>query len=66
MKTNADVLKAVADKQGIPYRTGHDVRQTLSKAEKFGTSVAMAGMLLRHGRLTDEARAYVEGYLAGK
>lgn len=58
---NRDVFRALADKQGIALRTLSDVKATLSadKAKGDGTDVAMARLMLKHGRLTDEARAYV-------
>ena len=50
-----------AEKQGIPLRTLSQVKADLAHAKTLeaGTDAAMARMMLRHGRLTDEARAYV-------
>lgn len=51
----------IAEEQGIALRTLDDVRAALAtdKAKNDGTDVAMARLMLRHGRLTDEARKYV-------
>jgi len=60
-KTNGDILRDRAEQMGIPLRTLDDVRAALErdKAKGNGTHVSMARLMLRHGRLTDEARAYV-------
>lgn len=67
MKTNGDILKALADKQGIPLRTLDDVRDTLARDKarsKPGEriDIAMARLMLLAGRLSPEAGAYVENY----
>lgn len=49
-----------ADEQGIPLRTLADVKNALNDAALVGTDHAMARLMLRHGRLTDGARKYVE------
>lgn len=61
MKTNGDIQRAQAEQQGIPLRTLDDVRTCLERDKKKpgNVDVRMARMMLRHGRLTDEARAYV-------
>lgn len=58
---NASWLRSLAEQQGIPFRTLADVRADLAHAETLeaGTADAMARLMLRHGRLTDEAREYV-------
>ena len=43
----------------IPLRTLEDVKDALTKAHKQGAAIALARLMLRHGRLTDEAREYV-------
>lgn len=64
MTTNGQILRAAADKAGIPLRTLDDVKSCLARdaAKGNGTDVAMARLMLKFGRLTDEARAYVENY----
>lgn len=48
-----------ADLQGIPFRSLEQVRDTLEIAKKTNADSAMARIMLRYGRLTDEARDYV-------
>jgi hypothetical protein len=59
--TNGERLALEAEIQCIPLRTLDDVRSNLAadKRKGDGTDVAMARLMLRHGRLTDEARDYV-------
>jgi hypothetical protein len=66
--TNGEVLKTEANKLGIPQRTLEQVRATLARDKKRSKpgariDVAMANLMLKTGRLTDEARVYVEKYL---
>jgi hypothetical protein len=62
---NGQILRAQADGLGIPLRTLDDVRTDLArcKARAKGRNKdldkTMASAMLRHGRLTDEARAWV-------
>ncbi len=58
---NRDWLHALAEKQGIPLRTRDDVSAALAHAKTLepGTDVEMARLMLRHGQLTDDARAFV-------
>lgn len=56
-------LHAEADRLGIPPRTVDDVRKCLTKAALRGVDTAMANLMLAHGRLTDEARAFVQGWV---
>lgn len=58
----ADELKAHADRLGIPLRTVEDVREALTKAKAKGADKSMARLMLNHGRLTDDARAFVEAW----
>ena len=48
-----------AERMGLPRRTLDQVRQGLEIAKKTKADVALARLMLRHGRLTDEARDYV-------
>lgn len=63
--TIAEWLHAEAAKAGIPLRTLDDVRANLAacKARARGKNVnldkSMARLMLNHGRLTDEARAWI-------
>lgn len=53
-------LHDLAEKQAIPLRTREDVVADLAKAKAFdGGDVVMAKLMLRHGRLTEEARAWI-------
>lgn len=51
----------IAERQGIPLRTLEDVRADLAEDHERDPEIAkaMARTMLRHGRLTDEARTYV-------
>jgi hypothetical protein len=42
-------------------RTLDQVKLALEQAAKVGADKSMARLMLRHGRLTEEARAYVAG-----
>lgn len=67
MITVGDDLRAHAERMGIPFRTLNDVRATLAADKKKGdgTDRAMARIMLRHGRLTDEARAWLAREYSG-
>lgn len=54
----------IAEQQEIPLRTLDDVLDTLTsdKAKGGGTDIAMARLMLKFGRLTPEALAYVQAY----
>ncbi len=57
-------LHAHAERLGIPLRTVEDVRNALTKAAKKNADKSMARLMLNHGRLTDEARSFVEAWVA--
>lgn len=57
--TNGQKLRDAAEQRGIPLRTLDQVRDALTKAKKNKADVSMARLMLRHGRLTDEARTYI-------
>jgi hypothetical protein len=65
MKTNGDILRNHADKTGMPRRSLAQVQDDLArcKARAKGKNInldkSMARLMLNHGRLTDEARAWV-------
>ena len=52
-------IQTAADQMGIPLRTILDVKASLARAKKAGTDAEMARLMLRHGRLTDEAILYI-------
>lgn len=60
--TYSDTLKAQADALGVPPRTLADVTKVLTKARKHESDASLARLLLNHGRLTDEARAFVAAW----
>lgn len=67
-RTTSEWLHAEAEKSGIPLRTLDQVRDTLARDKarsKKGARIdlSMARLMLNAGRLTDDARAYVEAYL---
>ena len=57
--TNGQILALEAERQGIPLRTLEQTREALRQAKKNKADISVARLMLRHGRLTDEARAYV-------
>jgi hypothetical protein len=59
MKQPATQFHHIAEQQGIPLRTLEQVRETLENAKLYDADREMALLMLRHGRLTDEAREYV-------
>lgn len=65
MPTNGQLLTAAAERAGIPLRTLDDVRRGLAADAKHDPAITamMARLMLNHGRLTDEARAYVKSFL---
>lgn len=59
---DAQTLKDHAERLGIPLRTVDDVREALTKAKAKGADKSMARLMLNNGRLTDDARAFVEAW----
>lgn len=59
---DTQTLKDHAERLGIPLRTVDDVRDALTKAKAKGADKSMARLMLNHGRLTDDARAFVEAW----
>jgi hypothetical protein len=55
-------LHQMAEQQGIPLRTLNDVRLDLLNAKDNGADQALARIMLRHGRLTEQSRAYVSSH----
>ena len=48
-----------AEQENIPLRTLEQVKADLAQAKKNKCEEEIASLMLRHGRLTDEAHAYV-------
>lgn len=57
-------LHAHAERLGIPLRTKEQVAASLEKAAKTGADKSMANLMLQHGRVTPDARTYLEEYVA--
>jgi hypothetical protein len=63
--TNGAILRHQADRAGIPLRTLEQVKASLAadkaraKGKNTNLDKTMARMMLAHGRLTAEARAWV-------
>lgn len=62
-KTNGDYWRGIAEQQGLPLRTLKQVKAELAADERRDPEIAkaMARLMLRHGRLTDESREYIAG-----
>jgi hypothetical protein len=58
-KTWSEILRTEADQSCIPLRTLDQVRKGLEQCKKQKSDKTMARLMLNHGRLTDEARAFV-------
>lgn len=52
-------IHKAAEEKGIPLRTLDQVRDSLAEARKQDADESMARLMLRHGRLTDEAILYI-------
>jgi len=52
-------IHKAAKEQGIPLRTLDQVREALAQAKNRDTDESMARLMLRLGRLTDEAILYI-------
>jgi hypothetical protein len=59
MKTNGEILSEHSARKGIPLRTLADVQETLERCKRAKADVSMARAMLHHGRLTNDARAWV-------
>ena len=57
--TNGDYRHVVAEKQDTSLRTLDQVKDSLAQARKNKREAELARIMLRYGRLTDEAREYV-------
>jgi hypothetical protein len=61
MKTIGEVLRADADKAGIPLRTLEQVQKCISQCRRQKSDKTMARLMLNAGRMTDEARTWLSG-----
>lgn len=59
MKTNGDILREQAEAEGIPLTSIWKAQEGLAKARTAADKAALASLMLRHGRLTEEARDYI-------
>lgn len=59
MNTKAAFFRSAADAAGIPLRTLEQVKASLAAAKRKGTDADFAALMLKHGRLTDEAILYI-------
>jgi hypothetical protein len=57
--TNGQILAAHAERAGIPLRTLEQVRDTLVQCKRQKSDATMARLMLKAGRLTDDARAWI-------
>ena len=57
--TNGDYRRVVAEKRDTSLRTLDQVKDSLAQARKNRRKAELARIMLRYGRLTDEAREYV-------
>jgi hypothetical protein len=57
--TNGDYRRVVAEKRDTSLRTLDQVKDSLAQARKNRREAELARIMLRYGRLTDEAREYV-------
>jgi hypothetical protein len=57
--TNGDYRRGVAEEQDTSLRTLDQVKDSLAQARKNRREAELARIMLRYGRLTDEAREYV-------
>lgn len=64
-RTIGESLREHADKTGHPRRTLEQVKAGLaSRVKQKCDPYLMARLMLTHGRLTDEARAYLKEFVA--
>lgn len=57
--TNGQRLAQAAERLGIPIRTLENVQGAIALCNKNGTDIEMARLMLRHGRLTVDAREWL-------
>jgi uncharacterized membrane protein len=59
-------LRRIAEERGIPLRTLEQVKADLEQAKRTKADKALARVMVKFGRLTDNARAYARDYLGGE
>ncbi len=57
--TNGEMMRALAAEKGIPVRTLQQVQAAIADAATRQCAGSLARLMLRHGRMTDEARAWL-------
>lgn len=57
--TVGEKLREHAAESGIPVRTLQQVQSCIAKCKRQKSDKAMARLMLNHGRMTDEARAWL-------
>lgn len=58
-RTNGDILREQAEREGMPRTSIWKAQEGLALARTKADKAALARLMLRHGRLTDEARGWV-------
>lgn len=59
MKTNGDIIREHAESLGISPCSLCEVKSFIVAAKTKGADPSAARLMLHHGRLTDEARAWL-------
>lgn len=59
MMTRGEALRTHAERSGIPVRSLEQVQQCISRCKRQKSDEAMARLMLNHGRMTEEARAWL-------
>lgn len=57
---NGDILRNHADQIGIPPRNIDQIKAALAQARKNKCEFELARLMQRYGRMTDEARGYLD------
>lgn len=60
MTTHGNRLQAIADDLKFPLRTIEQVRDSMERARRDGMEKQLAQLMLKHGRLTPDARAFLQ------
>lgn len=58
-ETVGAMLRHDAEKAGIPLRTLADVQSTITVCKRQNSDATMARLMLNHGRVTEDARAWL-------
>lgn len=60
MKTIGQTYREEAERRGIPAQSLTQVKQTIEQCRRQKSDANMARLLLRHGRITENARNWLE------